>query len=295
MGLSARRASLLQGRGLTLGGLFAAFWPQISVTWALTLIEVALFALIPLLIGRAIDGLIATDMAAFWMLAIVLAVLLLVATGRRLFDTRAYGVMRVSLGSALAERSKDRPVSTVNARLAMSRELVDFLETEAPESMTGVLQMLAAIAILSSFHPTLGLIAGAALVFMLAIYGLAHRRFYKINQLLNAQSEKQVSILETRSLPRLGAHLLALRKSEVRLSDTEALVYGLIFAGLLSLVLFNLWFATQNITITAGTVFAVVTYSWEFVDGALFLPTTLQSLSRLSEITRRINQTEASE
>ncbi|MEC8294108.1 MAG: hypothetical protein VX083_11470, partial [Pseudomonadota bacterium] len=68
MGLSARRASLLQGRGLTLGGLLAAFWPQISVTWALTLIEVALFALIPLLIGRAIDGLIAADMAAFWML-----------------------------------------------------------------------------------------------------------------------------------------------------------------------------------------------------------------------------------
>ncbi|MFC3119789.1 hypothetical protein ACFOHS_21805 [Jhaorihella thermophila] len=35
--------------------------------------------------------------------------------------------------------------------------------------------------------------------------------------------------------------------------------------------------------------FSIVTYSWDFVEGALILPATLQSLSRLSEVTARIN------
>lgn len=290
MTLANRRASLLDGRSLTLGALFAAFWPQVGVTWAMTLVEVGLFALTPLLIGQAIDGLLGDDFTAYWQLGGVLAGLIVLGTARRLYDTRAYGFMRVQLGKALVARSPDLPVSRLNARLDMGRELVDFLETEAPESMTAVVRLGAALLILASFHTTLALVCAAAFAAVLLIYGLAHRRFYRLNQALNERMEQQVGVLEARKMPRLGAHLLGLRKSEVRLSDTEGLVYGLIFTVLLGLVMFNLWFATQEIEITAGRVFSIVTYSWDFVESALILPLTLQSLTRLSEITTRINQ-----
>ncbi|WP_421703090.1 ABC transporter six-transmembrane domain-containing protein [Aliiroseovarius sp.] len=292
MSLATRRAALMEGRSLTLGSLFAAFWPQVGVTWALTLVEVALFALIPLLIGQAIDGLLASDPAAFWQLGGVLAALIVLATGRRVYDTRAYGLMRVELGKALARRAAALPVSRLNARLDMGRELVDFLEGEAPEAMTSVIRALAAVVILAGFHTTLGLATIGAFVAMLVIYALAHGRFFRLNSALNERMEQQVSVLETRSMPRLGAHLLGLRKSEIRVSDTEALVYGLIFAVLLGLVMTNLWVATQVTEVTAGRVFSIVTYSWDFVEAALVLPMTLQSLSRLSEITARINATE---
>ncbi len=287
--LSKRRAGLMTGKSLALRGLLSAFWPQIGVTWAMTLIEVALFALIPLLIGFAIDGLLSGDFTAFYQLGGCLAALIVMGTLRRLYDTRAYGFMRVELGKALAGRSPDMPVSNLNARMEMGRELVDFLETEAPASMTAVFRTFAAIAILFSFHITLSLVALGAFVAVVLVYSLAHGQFFRLNKALNEQSEKQVGVLEPRSLPRLGAHLLSLRKSEVRVSDTEGLVYGLIFSVLMGAVLFNLWFATQEIEITAGKVFSIVTYSWDFVEGALVLPMTLQSMSRLSEITARIN------
>ncbi|MEM7054249.1 MAG: hypothetical protein AAF446_06835, partial [Pseudomonadota bacterium] len=52
---------------------------------------------------------------------------------------------------------------------------------------------------------------------------------------------------------------------------------------------FNLWFAATELSITVGTIFSIISYSWEFVDSALALPITLQSWSRLSEIMRRLN------
>jgi hypothetical protein len=52
---------------------------------------------------------------------------------------------------------------------------------------------------------------------------------------------------------------------------------------------FNLWFAATQSGATAGQIFSVVTYSFEFVQSVVVLPMVLQSLARLSEITERIN------
>lgn len=293
---STRRPSgRLTGRPLTLQGLLGAFWPQVSVTWGLTLAEVMMFALIPLLIGKAIDGLLAANFEAFIQLGAVLGGLVLLGTLRRVYDTRVYGLMRVELGKELAKRSGGTPVTRLNARLGMGRELVDFLESEVPQSMTAVIRVLAAVVILAGFHPLLALAALAALAATMLTYTLAHKRFFRLNAALNARAEQQVGVLETRSSPRLGAHLLSLRKSEIRISDTEGLIYGMILAALLGMEMFNLWFATQSLGVFAGGVFSIVTYSWDFVESALILPMTLQTLSRLSEITARINKMEAAE
>jgi hypothetical protein len=75
------------------------------------------------------------------------------------------------------------------------------------------------------------------------------------------------------------------------LSDTEAILYGAIFFVLLGMILFNLRVATALPGASAGTIFSVVSYSWEFVESALALPITLQSWTRLSEIMARINGT----
>ena len=74
------------------------------------------------------------------------------------------------------------------------------------------------------------------------------------------------------------------------MSDTDSLVYGLIFLVLLALVVANLTFAALVLGASAGVMFAIVTYSWEFVDAAVNLPYALQSWSRLSEIVQRINK-----
>jgi ABC-type bacteriocin/lantibiotic exporter with double-glycine peptidase domain len=281
---------MLQDRKLSIGSILRVFWWQVGVTWALTLFETFILVSLPLLIGLSIDGLLTDSWQPFIWLSAAMAVLLVTSVGRRLYDTRAYGRMRVELGAAVVEKAKDQPISTTNARLDMSRELITFLEAEAPIVIMALLQVIVSLVILYSFHGLLAATAGAATLLSLLVYALASGRFFRLNGDLNAQSEQQVLALEGGVREAIGAHLSALRRHEVRLSDTEAVVYGLIFAVLLSMLGTNLWFAATQLSATPGQIFAIVTYSYEFIESAVMLPITLQSLTRLSEITQRLNQ-----
>lgn len=275
---------------LSLTSIIRVFWLQVSVTWALTLFETLILVTLPLLIGRSIDGLLNDTWTPFYWLATAMLVLLLTSIGRRLYDTRAYGRMRVELGAAVAAKAETGAVSTTNARLDMSRELISFLEAEAPIVIMALLQVIVSLVILFSFHSLLAATAGGATLTALMIYGLSSRRFFRLNGDLNAQSERQVAVLETGIKEAIGAHLTALRRHEVRLSDTEAIVYGLIFAVLLTMLGVNLWFAATQLAATPGQIFSIVTYSYEFIESAVMLPAALQSLTRISEITQRINR-----
>ena len=284
---------MLTGHDLTIRTLLRVFRARIALTWAMILAETSLMALIPLFIGFAIDGLLAGNLQKLWMLAAIMAALIVTAVIRRVYDTRVYGTLRVELGKEQAARSADLPVSALNARIGMGRELVDFLEQILPEAMAAAVQLTIAVIILYTFAPMLALACGGAALTMALIYALFHRRFYRLNGALNHQTEKQVRVIEQRKARPIRAHLLRLRQHEVWLSDTEAILYGAIFIVLLGLILFNLWYAATTLTSTVGTIFSIISYSWEFVESALALPVTLQSWSRLSEIMRRLNVMDA--
>ncbi len=280
---------MLTGHDLTIATLVRVFRGRVCLTWAMILAETSLMALIPLFIGFAIDGLLADTLRELWLLAGIMAALIVTAVIRRIYDTRVYGTLRVEMGKEQARRSAQLPVSSLNARLGMGRELVDFLEETLPEAMAAGVQLIIAVIVLYAFSPILALAGGLAVLSMALIYAFFHHRFYRINSALNHQAEMQVSILESRKARPTRAHLLRLRRHEVRLSDTEAALYGMNFVVLLGLILFNLWFAATELVVTVGTIFSVIMYSWEFVESALALPVLLQSWSRLSEIMRRLN------
>ncbi|MEM8987052.1 MAG: ABC transporter six-transmembrane domain-containing protein [Pseudomonadota bacterium] len=280
---------MLSSRRLSIWSLVRVFWRQMSVTWGLTLLETVMLAALPLLIGRSIDGLLNNDASAFFWLLGAMGALLILATGRRIYDTRAYGTMRVELGAALVQKATGEPVSAVSARLYMGRELVEFLEKEAPLVLTAVIQVAVAIIVLFSFDMMLALSAGGATAAILLTYAAAGGRFFKLNRDLNGQVEQQVVALESAVPDAIRVHLSAIRRHEVRLSDTEALVYSLIFAVLMAMLGFNLWFAATQTGATPGQIFSIVTYSYELLESAVVLPVALQSLTRIAEITERIN------
>lgn len=274
---------------LSLSSLARVFWRPISLTWILTLLETALLVALPLLIGRAIDGLLSSDSTPFLFLLGIMAALLFVAVGRRIYDTRVYGTIGFELGTELVSRSNSGSVSAVNAHLDMSSELVQFLELELPQLMGALINLIFAVTVLLFFHGILALSVVVSITVLLLIYGVFSSRFFSLNRAVNQQTEHQVTVLAAGSEPGLLNHLAILRQQAVRLSDTEALVYGLIFLVLMSMLGFNLWFAATQIGATPGQIFSIVTYSLNLMESAVVLPATLQSYTRLSEITERIN------
>lgn len=262
---------------------------KLALTWCLLAVENFLMALIPLFVGYSIDDLLNGSFQQVWLLAGILILLVAVAVLRRIYDTRVFGDVKIDLSRKVDHRLQEHSVSIRNARLTMSREIVEFLENDIPLLFTAIIQIAVAISILFSFDGALGVAAIVTLLIMLMIYALIHRRFLKLNGLLNTQLEKQVSLLTINKPTEVLRHFRELRKSEVKLSDTEAVIYGLIFLLLFGFVIANLVSATHISVITAGAIFSIVTYSLEFVESAITLPLTLQQLTRVGEITNRLN------
>jgi ABC transporter transmembrane region len=291
-GTSSKEKRNMQGR-IDLINILRNFPGRIALTWGIVIFENILIALVPLLIGLTIDGLLAGRLDELgWMVA-TLASLCVVAVGRRIYDTRTFGTIRLHLGDELHCRIPDLKISARSARLDMSREIVDFLEHGAPELITAIIQITVSLVILSSFDFKLGLSSIAVLVGMILVYGCFHSRFYKHNANLNEQREKQVDALASGNRLGIFRHLRALRRHEVSISDTEAVVYGGIFLLQIAFIAANLFLGAAIFDVTAGQIFSIATYSWEFVEAALLLPFALQSWSRLSEIIGRINGHEA--
>ncbi|WP_202819778.1 ABC transporter six-transmembrane domain-containing protein [Thaumasiovibrio subtropicus] len=274
---------------VTISGLMRQYPRAILTTWSLVIVENGLMVLIPLFLGFAIDGLLVNQYDALFVLIAVFAVLITVAVIRKFIDTRAYGQIRTAICLHVDKRQNALPVSVRTARLSMARELVDFLEEDLPPLFTAVIQIVASVAILASFCGDLAISAVATGVLAMLFYSLFHRRFVQCNSELNDKVEQQVEVLNSGHRPTLKQYLRALCRREIALSDTEALLYGGVFTVQLGFILFNLWMATDIDGITSGAIFSILSYSWEYVEAMIVLPIVLQQLSRLGEITERIN------
>ncbi|MCO7224581.1 ABC transporter six-transmembrane domain-containing protein [Pleionea sp. CnH1-48] len=264
---------------------------KVSMTWLMVIIENIMLMLLPLFLGYAIDDVLNQSTERVVSFAALLLGLVVVGVLRRFYDTRAYGDIRVRLAHKVEQNLRSAPISTKNARLTMSRELVDFLEEDLPTLMTALVQLVATVLILATFHLYFALSVLSAGILMLLLYSLFHQTFTTLNGELNDQLEQQVSILGSLSLSAIRNHFVQLKRCEIKLSDTEALVYGLIFTLLFAALLGNLMMISLLNSPTTGQVFSIFSYSLEFVESAVMLPVALQTLSRLEEISSRLNQT----
>ncbi|PWI31931.1 ABC transporter permease [Vibrio albus] len=271
---------------------------KVIITWLMVALENALTVVLPLFIGFTIDGLLRNNASDLYFLAALLVLIIVVSVARNFYDTRIYGAIRVEVGEAVDKKMSHHLLSVRNARLNMSRELVDFLENDIPPLMTAVIQLIASVIILTFFHLNFGVSALIASTIMLMVYALFHDCFIRLNHSLNNQTERQVTVLSCKPFRGVRVHLERIKRREIMISDAEAVLYGLIFLVLFGFVITNLWLSARLNSPTAGQIFSVVTYSLEFLEAAVMLPITLQTLSRLSEISQRLNSqspTEASQ
>jgi len=119
--------------------LLKRFAGRFALTLSLVVLEAAGWILFPLVIGRAIDSVLASSARGLYELAILGVVTMGIAVVRRLVDSRAYAGIYTTLGEEMAEAAKGTGTSTRTARLGMLREIVEFFENSLPELVNSVL------------------------------------------------------------------------------------------------------------------------------------------------------------
>ncbi|MDE2973528.1 MAG: ABC transporter six-transmembrane domain-containing protein [Gemmatimonadota bacterium] len=267
--------------------LLRRFAGRLSLTLALVVLEAAGWILFPLVIGRAIDSVLANSARGPYELAILGIVTMGIAVVRRLADSRAYAGIYAALGEEMAGIAEGTGTSTRTARLGMLREIVEFFENSLPELVNSVLGLGGIMLIVATlnFPVFVGCLAAAAAT--VALYALTGRLTTRYNRGLNDEHERQVDAVDSGDPGRLGEHLRAMMRWNIRLSDLEAANFGINWVFMIALLVFAVGASVRE-TAEYGAVFAVVMYVFQFMESMMLLPFFYQEWLRLREISGRL-------
>ena len=273
--------------------LLKRFAGRIALTLVLIVLESAGWILFPLVIGRAIDGILADSWQGLYELAILGIAAMAIAILRRVVDSRAYARIYVTLGEELVAGQSESTTSTKTARLGMLREIVEFLENSLPELITNVLQLAGVILILSTLN--LPIFGGCVVVICVtvAVYVLTGRLTTRFNRGYNDQYEQQVDAVESGDAARVGRHIRDMMRWNIKLSDLEAANFGIVWLFMIALLVFSIGAAADSI-VEYGKVFAIVMYVFQFMEAVMSLPLYYQQWLRLREISGRLTAMVAS-
>ena len=275
---------------ISLGSLFLRFRWRISLTLTLVIVESLLEVLYPLLIGFAINDLLAERYDGLVHLGMLGVSSVLIGSARRYYDTRIYSGIYRQVAVELVEREQaaGTSVSRTSAHTNLLTEVVDFLEDTMPELIGALVAVVGILAVTVGLSVPVFLGCLALLLLVLLVYTITAGRNYRLNAGYNNQYEKAIDAIASRRRDRLTNHFHRLMQWNVRLSDLETLNYAVFWIGAVALLLFTPYSAISAGVLEYGLVFSLQLYAFEFIGWLSELPLHIQQVIRLREISKRL-------
>jgi ABC-type multidrug transport system fused ATPase/permease subunit len=276
-----------------LRSLFLSNRWSILLTYVLTFLENLFELLYPLAIGFAIDGLLKGSYMNLMPLFCTWFAHIITAISRHVYDTRVFTRIYSDLATTfVVQQSKQKTaIAQIVARSALSREFVDFFERNVPQIITALFGFVGALAMLFFYDGQIGLYCLALLIPLLVVNLIYARQSRRLNENLNDQLEREVEIIATCHPETVQSHYTLLAKWRVRLSNAEAVNYGLmeLFTIVLAATVLIRTIAIPGIQ--AGEIYAIISYLWNFLTSLDDVPVLVQQFTRLQDIGDRMQLT----
>lgn len=265
---------------------------KLIVTYSLFSFEMLGALLRPYFLGVAVNDLIKGSYRGLIMLSLVHLGWLLIGTFRHMYDTRTYSAIYTSLVSKLFSfRNKQSDLSVLSAHSNLSRELVDFLETDLVYVIEALFNLIGSIILLFLYDSNVVLVCLAILLPVIVISYFYGKKMRELNKQKNDELEKQVSVIALGNHELIQKHYNNLRKWQIKISDKEAFNFGIIEIMVLLVIASSLLISSQmfGATILAGNLIGIYNYILKFVAGLDTIPYMVQRVSSLNDITLRID------
>ena len=264
---------------------------QLVLTYLLFALEMTGSLLRPFFLGVAINDLLKNSYDGLIYLSIVHLVYLIAGTIRHMLDTRTYSGIYTSLVTRfLSRRIHASEVSKLSAHSTLAKEFIDFLEFDLVYVFEAAFNILGSILLLFFYDPAVVLLCLSILLPVVAISYFYGKKMKRLNSLKNDELENQVNIISSANKPAMVRHYENLRSWQIRISDQEAWSFGLMEILVLVVIGAALLITHQAMgsAILAGNLVGIYNYILKFVSGLDTIPYTVQRLTSLSDITKRI-------
>src|SRR3712207_603515 len=196
-------------------------------TFFLVALENTLFLTYPLFGSFAVNAMMQGDVWLSLTYSLVVLFIWCIGATRRAVDTRAFARIYAELAVpvVLNQREKGLATSAITARVALSRQFVDFFEQHLPILIMSGFSIIGAAVMLLIIEFWSGVTAFAILLF----FTILLPKYAKTNDLLylklNNRLEKEVQVIEKSEPYQLDKHYDLLAKLRIRLSNREAMGY----------------------------------------------------------------------
>ncbi len=270
--------------------IFRANKWRLLLTYALFNVENIIALLQPAVLGFAINGLLRDDdRGLMWFVAQHIAHVA-IGSARRAYDTRCFSriVARLATNVVTASRAAGGDVSTVAARAALSRELVDFYEIHVPTIVASLYAMGGGLVMLLFYDPTVAAMCVCLLAPVVVIQRRAWGPVGVLMRKINDRYEREINVIERGGRRRVAGHFQLLSRWRVRLSDIETRNFAMMEAFVLVVMAAALIRFCANPLANPGSIFSVFVYVITFVSGMDTAPMLMQAWSRIRDISRRV-------
>jgi ABC-type multidrug transport system fused ATPase/permease subunit len=264
---------------------------QLVFTYILFGLEMSGSLLRPFFLGIAINDLIKGSYTGLFLLSGVHLLYLAAGTIRHMVDTRTYSAIYTSLvTSFLARRIHATEVSKLSAHSTLAKEFVDFLEFDLVYVFEAFFNIFGSLLLLFYYDSSVVMLCLSILLPVVAVSYFYGKKMKKFNRLKNDELEKQVDIISSGNNTSIKKHYNNLRGWQVRISDQEAWSFGIMEMLVLIVIAASLLITHKvyGTTLLAGSIVGIYNYILKFVSGLDTIPYTVQRLTSLSDITRRI-------
>jgi ABC-type multidrug transport system fused ATPase/permease subunit len=278
-----------------LRSLIVAHKYKLIITYTLFSIEMLANLLRFYFFGEAINDLIKGSYNGLIILSLVHIAYLVVGTIRHMYDTRTYATIYTSLvTNFISQKSKKLQVSKLSAHSNLAREFVDFLEHDVVYVIEAMYNVIGSLIILFFYEKIIVAICLSILIPVFTVSYFYGKKMNRLNALKNDELENQVDIIATGNMAKITRHYNHLKSWQIKISNKEAINFGFMELMVL-IVITSTLIISKNLhsgTILAGSLFGIYSYILKFSTGLDTVPYTVQRLSSLFDITKRIEMQE---
>lgn len=274
----------------TLKGIATEHNKKLILTFTLVLAENGLFLAYPIFAGFAINAIMQGNTLNALIYALFVLIAWLVGAIRRRVDTQVFANIyaKLAVNVIMNEKQNAKDDSAIIARVALSREFVNFFETHFPMFFTSVISIIGSAFMLIFVEPKVAVACFVVMAFFLIFLPRYVKKNDDLYLRLNDRLEKEAKVIGVFNKSTLNRHYDVVSKFRIAISNREAMSYFIIgiSASLLFLVAIIVLSSQQT---NAGHIYSVMTYIWNFVISLDDSPKLIEEFSNLKDIGKRID------
>ena len=263
---------------------------KLILTFTLVLAENGLFLAYPIFAGFAINAIMHGNTLNALIYALFVLIAWLVGAIRRRVDTQVFANIyaKLAVNVIMNEKQNAKDDSAIIARVALSREFVNFFETHFPMFFTSIISIIGSAFMLIFVEPKVAVVCFAVMTFFLIFLPRYIKKNDDLYLRLNDRLEKEAKVIGVFNKSTLNRHYDVVSKFRIAISNREAMSYFIIgiSASLLFLVAIIVLSSQQT---NAGHIYSVMTYIWNFVISLDDSPKLIEEFSNLKDIGKRID------